>query len=151
MTDSNTANAYLRTKVLTASREELRLLLLDGAIKFAQQAREGLTSNNHELAFDGFGQCRDIVMELMNTIRTELAPELGEQVRSLYAFIYSELVGASFDRDIARLDKTIELIEYERETWVLAMAKLAAERAEGGIQPTGTPIAGDRPSLSIQA
>ncbi len=151
MTDSNTANAYLRTKVLTASREELRLLLLDGAIKFAQQAREGLASNNHEQAFDGFGQCRDIVMELMNTIRTELAPELGEQVRSLYAFLYGELVAASFDRDIPRLDKAIELIEYERETWVQAMAKLAAERVEQGAAPTSTPTAGDRPSLSIQA
>ena len=31
----DTSNAYLRTKVMTASPEELRLMLLDGAIRFA--------------------------------------------------------------------------------------------------------------------
>ena len=35
-------NEYLRTRVLTASPEELRLMLLDGALKYAMQAREGL-------------------------------------------------------------------------------------------------------------
>ena len=42
----NESNAYLRTKVMTASPAELRLMLLDGAIKFANQAREGLQAKD---------------------------------------------------------------------------------------------------------
>jgi flagellar secretion chaperone FliS len=122
------ANAYLRTKVLTASPEELRLMLLDGAIKFASQGREGLQTRNHELAYNGISQCRNIVLELLTTIRPEFDPEMCERVKGLYAFMYTELVEASIGRDIARLDAVVSLLEYERETWQLLIRKLADER-----------------------
>jgi flagellar protein FliS len=162
MTDTTaSANAYLRTKVLGAKPEELRLMLLDGALRFAGQARAGLAAKDYEQSFNGFSQCRDIVMELMTSVRTDLDPELGERVRSLYAFMYSELVEASFERDADRLDKIVELLEFERETWRLACEKLAAERAADptlGSAETPAPSAGHpsgqpagRSPLSLQA
>ena len=36
---TNGSQAYLKTKVLTASPAELRLMLIDGAIRFSEQAR----------------------------------------------------------------------------------------------------------------
>lgn len=162
----NESNAYLRTKVMTASPAELRLLLLDGAIKFAHQARDGLGAKDYEKSFEGFTSCRNIVLELINGIRPEHDPELAERVRGLYLFIYQELVEASFGKDIPRLEKTIELISYERETWALLMEKLGKEEAEHpairrAIQPAGTigqggvgsggETAGGHASLSIQA
>src|SRR5690606_22198299 len=86
------ANAYLRTKVMTASPEELRLMLLDGAIKFARQAAEGLATGNIELRYTGFERCRNIVLELINSVRPEVDPTLCQKVTSLYTFIFSELV-----------------------------------------------------------
>ena len=151
----NESNAYLRTKVMTASPAELRLMLLDGAIKFANQAREGLQAKDYEKSYNGFGSYRNIILELINGIRPEHDPDLAEKVRSLYLFIYSELVQASFSKDIPRLDKTIELIEYERETWAKLMEKLASEEARHpAIQPAAP--APNQPgsgisSLSIQA
>ncbi len=142
----NESNAYLRTKVMTASPAELRLLLLDGAIKFANQAREGLGRKDYEQSFNGFTSCRNIILELINGIRPENDPELAEKVRGLYLFIYQELVESSFDKDIPRLDKAIELIAYERETWALLMEKLGKEDAAhpamrpamgGGTVPAG--------------
>ena len=160
----NESNAYLRTKVMTASPAELRLMLLDGAIKFAHQARAGLQAKDFEKAYNGFTSCRNIILELINGIRPEHDPDLAEKVRSLYLFIYSELVQSSFDKDMPRLDKAIELIEYERETWAKLMDKLASEEtAQSPGQPNAQPGATDQPasttapptpgisSLSIQA
>ncbi len=141
MNENTTANAYLRTKVMTASPEELRLMLLDGAIKFANQARAGLEKKHPEMIYEGFTQCRDIVLELLNTIKTEPAPEIAKAVRELYTFIYGELFRASNDKDIKKLDEMINLLEYERETWVLTMEQVAKEREQGIVGSIPTPPA----------
>lgn len=128
MNDTATANAYLKTKVMTASREELRLMLIDGAIKFAQQALHGLEVKDYEETYSGFSQCRDIILELINTIKPEHAPEVAKSVKDLYTYMYGELVKASINRDKEILNEVISLLQYERETWVLTMNKIAEER-----------------------
>lgn len=153
MNDTNTANAYLRTKVMTASREELRLMLIDGAIKFAQQALRGLEAKDYEETYAGFSQCRDIILELINTIKPEHAPQIAKSVKDLYTYMYGELVKASINKDPDILREVISLLEYERETWVLTMAKITEER-EQGILPTGIgeqPPAQPQRSISFQA
>jgi flagellar secretion chaperone FliS len=137
------ANAYLRTKVLTASPEELRLMLLEGAVKFARQGREGMEARDYEAMYAGLSQARDIVFELMTTIRGDVDPDLAANARGLYAFIYRTIVEASLEKDAVKAGKAIELLEYERETWVLLMQKLAEERAAA--RPGGAPA-----SISVQ-
>jgi flagellar secretion chaperone FliS len=131
MNDNNTANAYLRTKVMTAPPEELRLMLLDGAIKFAMQARTGIEQSDHEMIYMGFSQSRDIVLELLNSIKTEPAPEIANAVRELYTYLYGELVRANTEKNLDLLNEMIEILEYERETWALTIQQLAVEREQG--------------------
>lgn len=148
MNDPKTANAYLKTKVLTASREELRLMLIDGAIKFAYQALNGLDENDHEQVYMGFSQCRDIVLELLNTIKPEHAPEIARSMQELYTFMYGQLLKASINKDAGMLREVISLLEYDRETWVLTMTRLGEERelTTSGAQPEQAPR-----SISFQA
>jgi len=149
MNDSNTANAYLKTKVMTASPEELRLMLIDGAIKFARQAMSGLENKNPELTYSGFSQCRDIVLELLNTIKPEYAPQIAKSVQDLYTFLYGELVKASINKDQGILREVIDLLEYERETWVLTMAQLVHEREHPIAKPAAAAYAQPTASKSI--
>lgn len=135
MTTTTEANAYLRTQVLTASPEKLRLMLLDGALRFAQQAADGMAVKDYEATYNGITQARAIVLELATSIRADVDPELAERVQSVYMFLYRELVDASLTRDQARLQKAIELLEYERETWSMLMDKVAAERAANPASP----------------
>ena len=129
-----TANTYLTTRVMSASPQELRLLLLDAAIKFTHQACEGLRTRNFELSFNGFGQSRAIALELVSGISEDADPELADKVRSVFLFIYRELMDASFEKSVKRTERIIELLEYERDTWLLAMERLVAERC-GGTAP----------------
>jgi len=129
------ADAYLRNRVLTASPEELRLMLLDGAVKFAGQGREGLATKNYEASFSGFSRCREIILELVSGIREDVDPELAKNVRGVYMFIYQQLVEGNHERDLAKIDRAIDLIKYERETWALLMRRLADERGRAGPAP----------------
>lgn len=149
---NDSATAYLRTKVLTASPEELRLMLLDGAIKFARQGRDGLEKKDHEAVYAGFTKCRNIILELMNSVRADAAPDLKQRINGVYTFMYLHLTEASFEKDSAKADKVIELLEYERETWVLAMQKVAEERATSAPSASQVPVSTtERPALSLQA
>ena len=139
MTQSNaTAGAYLRTKVLTASAEELRLMLLDGAIKFLGQGCGGLVRKDWEAVFDGFSKCRNILLELISSVRPAVDPDLCASVTSLYTFLYTQLVEAGFDKDLPKAEKALAILEYERETWVLAMQRAAEDR---GTAPLGATTA----------
>jgi flagellar protein FliS len=128
-------NAYLRTKVLTASPGELRLMLLEGAIRFARQGSEGLARRDYEAAYNGISRCQDILLELINALRPEHEPELCKGLSALYSFMYRRLVEGLGERDTAKVDEVIRLLEYERETWVLALQRLAEENGAPPVPP----------------
>jgi len=133
-TQQRNAQAYLKNRVLSASPPELRLMLLDGAIKFANQGRGGLANKDFEASFNGFSQCREIIIELMTSIRPDCDADLADRVRSLYSFMYKHLVEAVHEKNLTKVDEVLHLLAYERETWVLAMAKVNEE------QGTAAPI-----------
>ena len=129
---ANPADPYLKTKVMTASSAQLRQMLFDGAIKFAQQAKSGLADDNHEAAYEGISRCQQILIELITSLRPEIAPELCSNLSSLYTFLYTRLIDASRKRDPAIVGEVIDLLQYERETWSLLLERLAQENAAAG-------------------
>ncbi|MHC4448357.1 MAG: flagellar export chaperone FliS [Planctomycetota bacterium] len=120
-------NAYLKTKVMTASPAELRLLLFDGAIKFAEQAKAGLKQKNYEKAFTGLTRCQEIILELTTSLDADHAPDLCEKLTGLYTFMYTHLMRASQERDPALVDEVLGLLLYERETWSMVLERLVEE------------------------
>jgi flagellar protein FliS len=95
-TPQNQANAYLATKVMTATPTELRLMLLDGAVRFCRQGRDGLAARDFEASFNGFTRCRAIIIELLTTMKPDPNdPGLVERLRALYTYMISRLVTAS--------------------------------------------------------
>ena len=122
-------NAYLANRVLSASPEELRLMLIEGAIRFARIGREGLARRDFEQWYNGMSQCQAILLELMTGLRPEIAPELCGQLNALYTFMYRRLLDASSAKDPVLVDEVVELLEYDRQSWIFLMEKIDAERA----------------------
>lgn len=146
-------NPYFRTKVLTAKPEELRLMLIEGAIRFMREARDSMTARNHEKTFEGITGARNIVLELMTSLRHEVAPDLCARMDALYNYMFRRLTEASFERSTEKLDEVISLMDYERETWLMLTEKLARERNNGATvaaQSHGAPAAPARAPLSVQ-
>ncbi|UCD74943.1 MAG: flagellar export chaperone FliS [Phycisphaerales bacterium] len=130
---ASTPNAYLRTQVMTANPAELRLMLFDGAIRFAEQGREGLGKKDYEQAYNGVTRCQAILMELINSLCPEQDPDLCRKLSALYTFMYTRLMNASSERNPAIVDEVLNLLRYERETWSLLMKKLVKENAAASL------------------
>jgi len=132
------ANPYLRTKILTASPQELRLMLYDGAIKFCRQAKDAIDRKNYEQSYHGLMRAQKIVLELSTSLNSDLDADLYSKLSALYTYIYRLLVDANMERTSTKVDEAIGLIEYEKETWQLLMKKQAVTAAgvDTGAQQT---------------
>ena len=112
---------YLRTKVLTASPEELHLMLYDGAIRFAEAGRTALEKKDLEKSHEALIRSQSIILEMISGLNHEANPSLCAKLSSLYNFIYRRLVEANMRQNISAIDEALKILNYQRETWVLLM------------------------------
>lgn len=129
-TTSAASQEYLKNAVLTASQEQLQLMLYDGAIRFALRGRDALARQDYEGAYNGFERAQRIVLEMHNGLQREKNPAVIDQLTSLYTFIYRRLVEATMERSVQAADDAITILRHQRETWVMLMDKLAAIAAK---------------------
>ena len=122
---------YLKTKVMTASPEQLHLMLYDGAIRFCEQGRQAILDKKIEAGFKSLSKVQDIILEFVNTLNDEADPENCARMRELYMFCYRQIVQANMNRDIGKLDDALKILRHMRETWVMVMEKLQEERTAG--------------------
>ena len=122
-----TQQEYLRNVVMSAPPERLHLMLYDAAIRYCRQARDAIGRNQIEGSYNLLTRAQNIVLEIQNALRPEVAPELCEQMAALYGFIYRRLVEANVNKDVKAVDDALRILEYQRETWVMLLEKLSAE------------------------
>lgn len=122
-------NEYLKTKVLTASPEELQLMLYDGAIRFCEQARIAIENQEIENSYNLIVRAENIILEMTNSMKEEIAPETCANMRRLYIYCYEQLIEANIQKKVESLDNALKVLRHLRETWVLLMEKIVAERA----------------------
>jgi flagellar protein FliS len=137
--NARAGNQYLQDAVLTATPEQLQLMLYDGAIRFATQARDALQAKDIERTHNLLTKAQRIVVEMQTSLRPEVAPEICSQMAGLYTFVYRRLVDANLQKDLVALDEALQILNHVRQTWLLLMDSLQQERA--GAAPTS----GSRP------
>ena len=115
---------YLRNTVMTATPEQLQMMLYDAAIRFARQGREALERNDFETGCEKLLRAQRIVVELQNGLRHEVNPTLCEQLSGLYTFVYNRLIDANLNHRVGPIDEALQILEHQRETWRLLMQKL---------------------------
>ncbi len=122
--------AYLKTQILTAPPEKLQLMLYEGAIRFATQAREKIEQKKFDESHELLVRAQNIVMELICGLRPELNASLCSRMAALYSFIYTRLVTANVERNVKAIDDALEILAIQRDTWVELLGRLAQHRAE---------------------
>jgi flagellar protein FliS len=141
---------YLKSAVMTASPEQLQLMLLDGAVRHAQRGREALEKNDIAGAFNGFERAQRIVLELNNGLRREVNPELVDQMAALYDFIYRRLIDANIHREIEAAEEALRILRHQRETWAMLIERLARETPHSALARPTPPVASEDSTLSIE-
>lgn len=110
-------DAYLETEIRTATPQKLRLMLLDGALRFAKLAIECWDNPaRQETRCNALGRCHDIVTELYASIHADEVP-VARQVKAIYQFLFRHLSDATVSQDGQKMQEVVAVLEEERETW----------------------------------
>lgn len=129
---------YLETQVMTAPPHQLHLMVVDGAIRFAQRGAQALQEHDFEAAHFALNSSREFVSELIAGLDASQSPELVERLRALFAFVYRSLAMADLHHDVGQIGDALKILEMHREAWRSLMEQLPAEKSTGGPHaPTG--------------
>lgn len=139
----NASQEYLRNAVMTASSEQLHLMLIDGAVRFTTEARDALARRDFEAVFNGLDRAQRIILELMNGLNPDVNPELVQRMVSLYQFIYYRLVEGGLRRDERALTDALRILAEQRETWRIIIDKISKEVRQNASPQAPTPIEPD--------
>jgi len=127
---NNNTDQYLKTRVMTASPEQLQLMLYDGAIRFCEQARVAVEANEIENSYNLLSRAEKIVLELASSMRDDMAPDVCANMRGLYMFCYERLVQANLKKEIEPIDEALQVLNHMRQTWLMLIEKLKEEKSQ---------------------
>ncbi|CEI72244.1 MULTISPECIES: flagellar export chaperone FliS [Romboutsia] len=116
MYTTNPYNTYKQNSVNMASKEQLLLMLLDGAVKYTKIARMAILEKNISRAHNELVRVQDIFLELMITM-DKSAGKYMEDLYNIYDFIKGELAKANMKKDIKIIDEVLPVIEDVRDMW----------------------------------
>ena len=99
-----------------ASKDQLLLMLVDGAVKYTKIARLAIEKRDIDRAHKELVRVQDIFTELMATLDRS-AGQMADDLYKVYDFIKSKLVQANIKKDIKIIDEALPLIEEVRDMW----------------------------------
>ena len=112
---------------MTASPEELTLMLYNGAIRFVSESILALDNNAVEKAHHANLRAQDIVREFRATL--DMSYDLSKGLDQLYEYIEYRLIQGNLKKDKTQLEEVKGMLVELRDTWVEAMKLARQQRA----------------------
>jgi len=127
--------AYRESSVLTASPEQLVVMLYDGALRFLRQTEVAFGEGAWQHGGERMARAEAIIDELLATLNLG-AGELAHRLQAIYVFCKTHLIEARLQRDSAKVRAVIRLLDDLRDAW----AQIAAGGAPGSGGPSLPPL-----------
>ena len=131
---NNPYDTYKNNSVFTATKEELTLMLYDGALKFSNQAMVALEKKDFEKANEMIIKVQNIIQEFQITLDKKY--DISKQLATLYDYLFRRLLEANMKKDTEILNEVRDHIRTLRDTWKEAMKM---SRMTGTPSPTSAP------------
>ena len=123
---SNGYNVYKNNSVNYASKDQLLLMIVDGAVKFSKRAELAIQEKDIMKAHENLIKTQDIFIELMASLDRN-AGDWAEQLFKVYRFIHDKLIEVNLKKDLKVLQEVIPLIEDVRNLWYETYEKAKVE------------------------
>ena len=136
-TYSNYQNAYKKASVNTLDQNKLIIMLYDGAIKNANFAVQYMESGEIEKVHDSLIKTKNIVTELLATLNMEQGGEIAKNLKSLYSYMFSQLIEANMEKKSEPVLTVIDLLKELRGAWVQIKEKKKPEEKKGNASDQG--------------
>lgn len=132
MMNMQSANAYKAQQIMTASPEQLTLMLYNGAIRFVGEAMLAIDAGELEKAHNANMRAQDIVREFMCTLKMDM--EISQGFYALYDYLEFRLTQGNLKKDKSMLQEAREMLIDMRDTWAEAMKRAKAEQGPAPVQ-----------------
>ena len=124
---------YQKASIETASREQILIMLYDGAIQFLNKAKIAMENNKIEEQNNNLISAQNIIQEFINSLDHEVAPQLAQNLESLYEYFIRRLIFANMKRKVEPIDEVLKYLKSLKLTWEKAI-RLAQQ--ENGTEET---------------
>lgn len=114
-------NQYQQNQIMTASPEQILIMLYDGAIRFCRRAMQAGDNDNIVNKLENISKAFAIITEFSDSLNHEIGGEIASDLDGLYQFMLRELNNARRTNDPAHLKTVDKLLVDLRETWVEAI------------------------------
>lgn len=121
-------SGYRDAAVMTASPEQLVVMLYDGAIRFLRQAEHALGEGAYLHSHEKLGRAEAIIDELVATLNME-AGEIAVRLQSIYLYCKRALIESRLQRSPEKIREVVALLEDLRDAWASLAAPAAAPAA----------------------
>ena len=111
----NLSRAYVSTTVKSATPGQLVIMLYDGLIRFATDARDAMEEGRSSA--DLINRCIRILTELNTCLRPDIAPEFCQRLSHLYEFYTMELSRAMHRNHPQIITAILPMIAELRDAW----------------------------------
>jgi flagellar protein FliS len=115
------SNAYRESSVLTASPEQLVVMLYDGAMRFLRQAETAAEQEGWQPAGERLERAEAILDELLATLNMD-AGEVAVRLQAIYVFCRRSLIEARVERSTLKIGHVQRLLADLREAWAQVAA-----------------------------
>ena len=109
-------NAYRESAVLTASPEQLVVMLYDGANRFLTQSAVAMRDGRVALAGEKLRRAEAIIDELLATLDMSVG-EIAERLQALYVFFKEHLSSARLEQDASKVEDVARFMGELRSAW----------------------------------
>lgn len=129
MSAANTALVYKNQQIMTASPEDLTLMLYNGAIRFVGESINALDAGNMEKSHIANMRAQAIVREFQATL--DMQYDLSKNLAALYEYIEYRLIQGNTKKDKVQLEEAKGLLTELRDTWVEVIKQTRLAKAVG--------------------
>jgi flagellar protein FliS len=120
--------AYTESSVMTASREQLVVMLYDGAIRFLRQGSAALRDGRGDLSRERIRRAQAVIDELNRSLDMGYG-DIPARLRSIYLFCTRHLIESTAASDPDGFDTVARLLSELRESWAEAERSTLAKTA----------------------
>jgi flagellar secretion chaperone FliS len=113
----NPYQKYKNASVLSASREQILLMLYEAAIKFTKLAVQAIENKNIAERGKNIMRAYDIVAELQVSLDHKVGGDLPKQLDQLYTFVLDQYTKANIQGDVEALKSTLKILDNLYDGW----------------------------------
>lgn len=129
MLNSQMANAYKNQQIMTASPQQLTLLLYNGALRFLTESITAMEQGDLQKSHNANLRVQDIVREFVITL--DMNYEISTTWAQLYEYTEHCLIQGNIKKDVKLLLQAKDVLQELRDAWGEAMKLTQVARVAG--------------------